>query len=291
MFEALLRCGSVRKAAEDQHVTPGAISQQIRRLEDELSIYLFDRSARAMKPTAPAKALAAELASAFSTIAAAVERARSAHNENVPLRISALPSLAIRIVVPKLSAFRQHAPTIGLSFSYMHGIADFLDEQTDVLLSIVDDNYCGRGKIYPLFSGVVRPVCSNSYLQSRGPFQSPSDLLEAELLHDHDTTAWKSWFAKSGLSLRGEIAGDVYEDFGLMGLAAVAGQGIALCPVHLIERELSQGDLVVVSGTALFESRSYCAVLPEKPRPEAEVFVQWLLNLVANLNESQSSAN
>lgn len=279
MFEAMVRRGSVRGAAGDQHVTPGAVSQQIRRLEAELGVLLFERSSRAMKPTPAAVILANEVSAAFAAISKAVANVRTPH-AGQPLRVSTLPSIATRIIVPRLSSFRRRAPTIPLSFTYVHRIAEYSIEDADVLLCTVDGRYAGPGTAMRLFSGMVRPVCSPAYLKEKGPFLTAEDIYKADLLHDFDTSPWRSWLSKAGLALRNDLPGDVYEDFGLLGLAAVTGQGIALCPVRLIEQELAQGDLIVISDTAFFQERAYYAVLPDKPRADAEVFVQWLLELV-----------
>jgi LysR family glycine cleavage system transcriptional activator len=285
MLEAMIRCGSVRAAAVDQHVTPGAVSQQIRALEAELGLALFDRSARAMKPSAEASYLAGEVSNALSVIATAVEHIVS-RREHAPLRIKSLPSIATRMIVPRLLDFRRQAPTVRLNFTYVHRKTEFSIEDADVLLCTVDGRYEGHGTVYPLFSGAVRPVCSKAYLEKNGPFGDVNHLRNADLLHDYDTASWRAWFAKAGVSAGTALTGDVYEDFGLLGHAATSGQGVALCPVRLIEQELAQGDLILVSEAMLFEDRMYCAILPENPRVEAEVFAKWL----SRLTEGQQCA-
>ncbi|MEO1198892.1 MAG: LysR substrate-binding domain-containing protein [Pseudomonadota bacterium] len=279
-LEAVVRCGGVKAAAADLHVTPGAISQQIRKLEDDLGQELFDRSARAMHATPEAMELGAELTLAFGAIDAAVDRIQGQRN-NQPLRVSALPSIATRIVVPALGSFRAHAPSVRLSFSYVHRVSDFSLSNADVLLCVVDGDYRGEGAVYDLLEGSVRPVASPDFITRHGPFHRPADLLDAPLIHDWDTAAWRQWFARVGIHVPGSLPGDIYEDFGLVAYAALTGQGIALCPQDLVRRELENGDLEFVSTVSVLNERRYCVVVPEVPRPDAEIFVNWIIELTS----------
>lgn len=277
-FEAVVRCGSVKAAAEDLHVTTGAISQQLRRFEGELGSALFKRKGRNLIPTREALDLAHEFGAAFENIASAIDRYRQLR-DCAPLHIATLPSLGTRLIVPSLSKFRAYAPDIRVSFTYVHQPSDFSLDEADVLLCTVDGLHQGPGVSRPIVDGAVFPVCSPAYMERLRDTPSPQDLLNADLLHDCDTIGWERWFEKAGVETESPLVGDVYEDFGLLGAAALAGQGVALCPMHLIGQELARQDLVLVSDIATREERTYCVIVPDEPRADALVFADWVVSL------------
>jgi len=275
-LEALVRCGSIHKAADDIHVSPGAISQQIRILESELGWKLFDRNARSMKPTVDAQELAEEISGAFEKVDQALQRLTKISNK-VHLKISTLPSVATRIVLPRLSEVRDLLPEAHLSFNYIHRIEDVNHWDADVLICAVDSNYEGAGIAQELFSGEVRPFASVEYLKRNGPFGAPSDVAKSNLLHDFNTKAWRSWFDCAGIESSGAIDGDVFEDFELLIHATLADQGIALCPLKLISNELEAGKLQPVLEFSVLEDRKYVVVVPEQATKEATIFADWLV--------------
>lgn len=272
-FEAMIRCGGVIQAAGDLHVTPGAISQQLRRLEQDLGRRLFERTGRSLTPVPGARDLADELTAAFTAITEAATRFAQG-SEGGPLNIATLPSVATRLIVPALAQLRRHAPDLRVSFTYVHRPAELTFAEADVLVTAVDGPYHGPGEARPLLSGIVQPVCSPAYRRRLGRKPTAAEIAQGDLLHDCDTTGWLRWFRAAGLRRR-TVAGDIYEDVGLLAAAALAGQGIALCPIKLIGQELAQGELVIVSDIAILQERQYCVVLPDRPRPEALVFADW----------------
>lgn len=276
-FEAMIRCGGVNQAAGDLHVTPGAISQQLRRLERDFGRRLFERTGRSLTPVAGARELAEELTAAFTTIAEAAARfAQGA--EGGPLRIATLTSVATRLIVPALAQLRRQAPALRISFTYVHRPAEATFADADLLVTAIDGPYRGPGEARPLLPGAVRPVCSPTYRRRLGRAPTAAEIAQADLLHDGDLTGWLRWFRAAGLRRR-TAAGDIYEDVGLLAAAALSGQGIALCPPSLFGPELAKGDLVAVSDIATLQERQYCLVLPDRPRAEALVFADWARSL------------
>lgn len=281
-FEALVRCGSIHKAAADLHVSPGAISQQIRILETDLKLRLFDRNARSMKPSRDAQELAEEVSGAFDKISQALQRLTNATNK-VQLRVAALPSVANRIVFPRLNEVRDLLPATRLSFSYIHRLEDINHWDSDVLICAVDSKYTGDGVAQELFSGEVRPFASVEYLKLNGPFDTPSDVSKAKLLHDFSTKTWRSWFECAGFDSSNGLDGDIFEDFELLIHAALANQGIALCPPKLISNELDTEKLQPVLNFSVLENRKYIVVLPKQATKEANIFADWLVQSTNNV--------
>lgn len=277
-FEATVRTGSVKDAARDLCVSVGAVSQQLRRLEQDLGARLFRRIGRSLVATAQANAYAREIGQAFALIASASERVKDQQSAD-PLMIHTLPSIAIRLIVPALAEFRAHAPHVRVSFTYVHQPSEFVLGSADVLLCTVDGPSDKVGRVQTILDGAVYPVCSPCYRAALSERLEASELLQANLLHDCDSVGWSRWFEDAGVQAPGELLGDTYEDFGLMGAAALAGQGVALCPIDLIADELRRGELVLLSDVSTRRERRYCVVLPTKPHPDAEAFADWAISV------------
>jgi len=281
-LEALVRCGSIHRAADDLNLSPGAISQQVRILETDLEIILFDRSARSMKPSQDALEFAEEISAAFGKIDQAIGRLTMLAN-TVHLKIATLPSVATRIVLPKLNEFKSQMPEVQLSFSYIHRIEDINCRDADILIGVVENEFTGERQARELFSGAVRPFATANYLKLNGPFRSTSDIAKAKLLHDFSTKPWQSWFEGVELDSSVAIEGDVFEDFELLIHATLADQGVALCPPPLISKELQTGQLLPVFDFSVLENRKYILVQPEQAKEEAMLFAEWLFQLTADL--------
>lgn len=237
---------------------------------------LFDRSRRAMKPTQAALTLAATISGAFDAIYQSVDGLIEA-KQKTQLKIATLPSVATRIVLPRLGELRKCLPDVQLSFTYIHRLDDVHHWEADVLICAIDAGFEGAGSSRTLFSGAVQPFASAGYLESQGPFDAPSDIKNANLLHDFDTSAWKLWHERAGIDARRAAEGDIFEDFELLVHAALAHQGIALCPPTLISQEVDTGRLVPVFGLSVLENRNYIVVNPKRGKTEAAEFADWLV--------------
>jgi LysR family glycine cleavage system transcriptional activator len=100
----------------------------------------------------------------------------------------------------------------------------------------------------------------------------------AHLLHDETPAAWEEWFAKAGLRPQGMTRGPIYQDFNLLSTAVIAGHGVALCPIEVFRREISQGDLVVLSDVATFDDQGYYLISDNHSNRLVATFSQWLLD-------------
>jgi DNA-binding transcriptional LysR family regulator len=278
-FEAAARSGSFSKAAEELHVTQSAVSHQIRQLEDWFGFPLFDRLGRQTVPTPKAAELANSLADAFGIIATACKRAAQAEGK-AGLAIACIPSIATIWLIPRLPQFLREHPDIPVSLTYaFHGSpVDF--GITDIAILY------GRGewenaRATKFLGGDTVAVCSTSYLEKRGPFNSPKVLLEANLLHDTDRNGWQVWFRAAGLSHTEPQPGPIFEDFNLLRSAALAGSGIALCPASLVADDFAAKRLVQLFPTSIAEDRAYYIVESSAAAPgtasSVTAFKDWLL--------------
>jgi len=273
-FEAVARHGSFSRAADALCVTQSAVSHQVRGLEAWFGAPLFERHGNRASLLPHAVELAQALARALDDIDAACRRARRAGGPPV-LTVAVIPSVAICWLIPRLGAFRALAPGIEVRIVYaFHGQPiDFRDVDLAVVFAESPQALPDVTKTHFL-PGLTVPVCA----PHRGRPGSVAEILHAGLLHDTDATGWRAWFDAAGASEVEVAAGPVFEDFNLLRAAALAGQGVALCPLAMIADDLRDGRLVQLSDTAIRAGCAYYIVVGARPKPEIETFRDWLLS-------------
>jgi LysR family glycine cleavage system transcriptional activator len=296
-FEAAARHLSFAKAAEDLFVTPGAISQQVKQLEDWLGVALFRRLPKGVLLTDAGQLYGSELREVFARLTIASERVRR-YGASPVLTASMSPSLAARWLIPRLGTFRARHPDIDVRIEVNPLPTDFARENVDVAIRH------GPGPSWPglhadlLFPHVVFPVCSPGLLAAGVPLRDPRDLAQFTLLHE-DTWAdslgrlhdipWGAWLAAVG-------AGDVDASRGLhfaqthMSMqAAMAGQGVALANHVLAGEDLRAGRLVRPLPQEVAADSSYWFVCPESAvtRPRVAAFRAWVLEEAASERADQ----
>ena len=270
-FEAAARSGSFSRAAEELNVTQSAVSHQVRQLEQWFGLSLFDRLGRQTIPTPKGQELARSLAEAFDIMAAACRRLQQ--SEHGPaLTIAALPSFATIWLIPRLSQFFSEHPEISVKVVYAfagHKI-DFDEVDIAVLWGPGEWEGCRSTRLLP---GSTVPICNPIYLEREGPFDVPQAILGKPLLHD---------MRHAGLKHAGPSPGPIFQDFNLLRAAALAGQGIALCPRRLIADDLASGRLVQLFDIDIKHDYAYSIIEPgsgSARRSEAlETFRHWLLS-------------
>lgn len=278
-FEAVARLGSVQEAAHELNVTQSAVSHLLRQLELTLDIRLLQRKGRNLRPTTNGERLAAGLREGFTHIHAAVETI-TRPMRGTRLTVACLPSVAARWMVPRLADFRRSHPNIQLHIHYSSTTSVLNTEHgVDLSITFIDGDYHGNGKAWRLFDGATYPVCSPLYLDRFGSIAQPTDLLGADLLHDVTKATWNAWFRTHGLTAPNRASETIFEDFNLMSIAVLSGQGVALSPLALLKSELEQGMLVRLFHTSVNIKRNYYILSPTHTRPEAQAFIDWALEL------------
>ena len=256
VFDAVAKTGSFKAAADLLFVTQSAVSHQIRHLEDWLGAPLFDRDGARPKLLPHAVELARALSLSFAEVEAACRRARELTRAG-PLVIAAIPSVAVCWLIPRLAGFRRAHPEIEIRVIYaMHGRdIDFRDVH---LAFVFAQGRPERADVRAeaFLPGASVPVCSPALLGG-GVVSRPSQMLSLGLLHDTDATGWAAWFRRMGVPMPHQPGAPVYEDFNLLRAAALAGQGVALCPLAMIEPDLAAGRLVQLSGVSVLEDHGY----------------------------------
>lgn len=275
-FEAAARQRSFARAAEELHVTPAAISQQIRQLEEYLSLVLFRRGKEITLSDA-AQAVLPLLTEGFDLLERATQRLRADSGDG-PLVVSAPPTFAARWLIPRLEEFQSLHPDIELRLHASRRLIDFDLEDVDVAVRFGPGPFSGLHAVQLMPEAVI-PVATPALAAK---IKQPSDLLNVTLLdgesHSWDSTFpdWETWLASLGVE--GKLRIRYFGDATLVSQAAETGLGVALVWYSLMADALRDGRLVRLFDSILPTNHSYHIVYPSKRAHLAKVnaFSQWL---------------
>jgi LysR family transcriptional regulator, glycine cleavage system transcriptional activator len=279
-FEAAARLGSFKDAAAELGVTHGAVSQQIRLLEEWLGPpSLFRRSVRRVVLTPAGAATLAEFGPALDRIAAAVQQHRERRGDPpaVLLRVNALATFSLRWLLPRMSRFRAEHPDIEVRLATSNDTVDALPEPFDVVIRGGPDTFHGFASRV-LLSERRLPVCSPSLLVQL-PLREVTDLSAHTLLHVTSMPRlWRDWLTEAGQPALDPAASLTFDHFYLTLQAALDGLGVAMGPTALIADDLAAGRLATPFPKISLPARSYFAYFPEARRndPHVAVFCDWL---------------
>jgi LysR family transcriptional regulator, glycine cleavage system transcriptional activator len=280
-FEAAARHLSFKAAAEELHVTPGAISQQIKLLEDRLGAAVFVRRSRGIQLTEVGRLLLAPTQQAFRLLAEAVSRARESDRTKI-LTVSVLPSFAALWLVPRLGRFRAVHGEIDVRISATPKLADFDRDDVDIVIRYGLGNYPGLF-VEHLLADDLFPVCNPKLLAGPVPLREPKDLANHTLLHDELRQEWTLWLRAVGIDGIDTSRGPSFSLWELSLQAAIAGQGVALGRSTLLGEYLKSGQLVKpfqISSPSEFGY--YLVCLPERAHePKIAAFRAWLKEEIA----------
>ncbi|MGH1421091.1 MAG: transcriptional regulator GcvA [Hyphomonas sp.] len=288
-FEAAARRLSFTQAADELNVTPGAISQQIRQLEDYAGTPLFKRTGRSVLLTDAAQASLPLVREAFEKIGEA-GRIMQAPARKGRVMVSSAPSFAVKWLAPKLDKFHQKHEGIEAWINADMGLTDFTSADADFAIRYGRGEYEGL-KSEKLLDESVLPVCSPSMLEGPNAIRKPDDLRHHTLLHDgsseHDPSCpdWTSWLhARNVTGVEGQ-RGPRFNQAILVIEAAAAGRGVALAKRAIAAADLASGRLVApfADGTTSIDF-GYWVVWPKGRHlsPDVRAFIKWLKTEAAN---------
>lgn len=279
-FEAAARLGSFKEAALELGVTHGAISQQVRLLEDWLgNPALFRRSTRRVMLTTAGAALLEEVGPALDRISSAVQRHRATRGA-VPaavLRVNALATFSMRWLLPRLSRFRDERPDIEVRLTTSNDPLDSLADTFDVVIRGGPDSFHGFTSRL-LLSERRLPVCSPA-LVAKLPLKDVSDLAQHTLLNVTSIPRlWRDWLVQAGQPRLTPTATLTFDHFFLTIQAAIDGLGVAMGPTALIGDDVAAGRLITPFPDVSLPARSYFAYLPTGSESDSQsaVFCDWL---------------
>ncbi|MES2033218.1 MAG: LysR substrate-binding domain-containing protein [Pseudomonadota bacterium] len=237
-LEAAARHRSYSKAAAELNVTHGAVSQQIRRLEETFGARLFVRQGNAMEPTPAAARLAARIAAGIEEMQAGVAELATEALVS-PLVISTVHAMAGRWLMHRLARLPAEVGEIEIQIDPK--LSNFVTDGVDCAIRHGSGPWSGV-EMEHLFSEHWFPVCSPDFL-ARHPIRTPADIAGAPLLH-HIEYPWSLWFTGMGLETPKLPGGPRFDDSVVLVDAAVQGLGLALAREFLVEHDIATGRLV-----------------------------------------------
>jgi LysR family glycine cleavage system transcriptional activator len=278
-FEAAARHSNFKSAAQELHVTPGAVSLQIRQLEEWLGAPLFNRSGKNLELSAKGKAYLPELTAALNLLANATEQLMG-DGVAGPLRLTVLPSFAQQWLLPRLGQFKAAYPDIELILDTSPESKELGSQQFDLAIRSGTGRWRGMHSELIAHESLV-PMCSPQLLNGKLRLSTPADLLHAPLLHDAPKDGWPRWFAAQALPAvaDGDCKGYRFDDSGLLLQAAANGLGIALGRHFLARDLLKAGTLVTLFPDGIPNDYSYWLVYPQATAKPARIqaFRDWLM--------------
>jgi len=296
-FEAAARHSSFKIAAKELHVTPGAVSHQVKLLEEYLGVQLFRRLTRALELTTEAHAMLPKVREGLDALHAAVERVRS-REEMASLTVVTPPNFAARWLMPRLSGFTRAHPAIELHLAARQSMVDqhengaFVVPEADtradspaVMVRFGSGHYPGS-HVDEVFSAVYVPVCSPRLLEGEHPLRKPEDLRHHTLLHDDTVSeegarpSWNDWLQSVGVTDIDATRGPHFSNAALAMDAAIEGMGVTLAIKSLVTSEIETHRLAEPFDIAAPTGYAYYLVTPESAVENRAVaaFREWLLD-------------
>jgi LysR family glycine cleavage system transcriptional activator len=274
-FEAAARSESFTRAAEELNVTQGAVSHQVKALEDTLGLKLFHRERQRLILTEAGRDYLTVIRDALDQIAVGTERLLQ-RQESGALIVSTSPDFAAKWLVNRLSRFAEKYPDVDLRVSATTHYVDFARDDVDIAIRHGDGNWPGLD-VQRLYSERLFPVCSPKLVAGRNRITKAADLLKFPLLRLEDAKNWTRLFKAAGVKAT-VGPGPVLNRASMLIDAAIDGQGIALARTALAAWDLINGRLVRPVDVSLRMANTYWIVCPKSAStvPKIAAFRNWI---------------
>ncbi|AZD05502.1 Glycine cleavage system transcriptional activator [Pseudomonas chlororaphis] len=278
-FEATARLNSVSQAAEQLHVTHGAVSRQLKVLEEHLGVSLFVKEGRGLKLTDSGVRLRDASSDAFErlrTVCAELSQSTA----DAPFVLGCSGSLLARWFIPRLGRLNADLPDLRLHLSAGEGDLDPRRPGLDALLVFAEPPWPADMQVFELAGERIGPVLSPRYSRYELLREAPASALLNETLLQTSSRpqAWPSWARQNGIDAGALKFGQGFEHLYYLLEAAVAGLGVAIAPQPLVAEDLRAGRLVAPWGFC--ETPGQLALwLPKRAADgRARQLAQWLSN-------------
>jgi len=279
VFEAAARHQSFTRAAAELGMTQAAVSYQVRLLEDRLGLPLFLRLPRQVSLTARGRELAEPITEAFSLLRAAFTDFEE--GAQATLSVTTMATIASNWLIPRLGHFRALHPTIAVQLSITDQLVDLAQSEFDVGIRSGEGQWPGL-QAHRLIPNHFTPACGPALLQGAPPY-APSKILAMPLLSPRDPW-WQDWCRAAGLGTV-DLTNRPDNAFGVQqyeGLAAMAGQGVALINPFFFGADIEAGRLILISDVLVKSERPYWLVYPTSRQRSKRIraFRDWILGEV-----------
>ncbi len=276
-FEAAARHASFKQAADELHVTPSAISHQVKGLEDFLGATLFRRHGHGVELTPGGIDYFRDIGAILNALDASTERMAGVDTAG-QLSIRSTPGFASRWLVPRIGRFNSAYPEIELHVTTTDDPMHFPKDGADVLILYGQEAEPGL-RVDPFMTSSRFPVCSPEMLENGPPIRKPEDLARVTLLRDLVGDDWPAWFECAGGKMPETVKGPRFAHCELTIRAAEEGQGVALGYGALIADEIAEKRLVKLFDLETPPKVIYSLTCPEAwtNRPRIAAFRNWVL--------------
>jgi len=278
-FAAAAEFCSFQIAAEHLHVSPSAVSHQIRNLEQLVGYKLFERLDKRVRLTLRGERLFADVRLPFKELHQAADKALRQHQSNC-LSLSVAPAFATRWLLPRLDGFYASHPDVNLSLTATTDMVNFRSDAIDAAIRLGSGQWPAT-ESKKLFDMELVAICQPALIKENGGLFSLENLAQQALVHNSSLTdIWKSWFESAGLSLAGSVGG-VYVQNSAQSLEAIqTGERICLIDRPLVTEDLNAGRLALAHTHSYSGGLGYYLVCAADalPNPALQTFNQWLLS-------------
>ncbi len=276
-FSAFAESGNVTRAAELLHVTPGAVSQQLKQLEDLLDTPLIAREGKRLELTPAGHKLATQLHTSFSQIRSALLEAQhsAAHQA---LRVKLMPSLAICWLLPHLASFYEKHPSTALDIVTVPTTREATLDGADLAVCLGRGDWPGLSADL-LFADALLPVCSPALAKR---LKKPTDLHRQTLLHSAmRPDAWSIWFEAQDTPEPQDTRAIRFSNAALAYQAAMSGVGVAIAQYPYVRQDLAAGRLAAPFAQPVSSEQGYYLVRrrARSGHKDQERFRRWILSL------------
>ncbi|MGE5668046.1 MAG: transcriptional regulator GcvA [Betaproteobacteria bacterium] len=277
-LDAVARSGSLTRAADALSVTHGAISHQLKGLEQALGVRLVERAGRGVRLTDEGERFAGRVKVALAELADAVRELTERRSPR-QFRVSVMPSFAARWLLPRIGRFVAAHRDIDLDVRASVSLVDFRRDDVDAAIRYGSGHYPGLATEY-LMDDAYFVACSPAI--EGGVPAHPADLARYPLLRC-ESEFWEPWFRAAGLDWEEPSRGPKYEDASHLLQAAVEGQGVVLARTSLIGNDLANGVLVRAFDISVPSPHRYFLVYPPRlaGSPKLDAFRKWLNDEIA----------
>ena len=282
LLSTFVKCakhGEFLAASRELNITPTAVSKNIRTLEERLGVTLFHRSHRKVELTAAGQFYAERLGDTFDRIDDATG-ALLARERRETLTICAFPSLVMRWLIPRWSAFKDAHPDIDVRYTTTMGPVDFERDAVDAVILAEDREFLGYNAEF-LFKAELVPVCSPLLIEGTPPLRTPDDLRQHNLLHAQTRPMdWARWLAAADVEDVDPLRGMTLESTSIAYQGAIEGLGVAMGIRELIPQDLARGLLVTPFHGLPKVFIDYFLVAPERMAGNSNLrrFRDWIIS-------------
>jgi LysR family glycine cleavage system transcriptional activator len=281
------------RAADELALTPAAVSYQIKEIEDQLGVQLFQRSSRSIRLTDAGLILYETASDVLDQLNRAMVRVHRLSRGTSQIRVTMDPQFATKLLMGRIDQFRKLHPGIELLFDVAYELRDFELDDIDVAIRFGTGKYPGL-RTDRLFNNVIVPVCSPRLLTSGKPLREPLDLLQHTLAHIEWSRPgvtwpnWQMWMAAAGIHDFDNSRTIVFGNSSDAILAAMSGAAVALVDFAMVANDLSEGRLIRPFELSIQvpSEFAYFLAYPEANAadPRIVAFRDWILAETAGIN-------